>query len=159
MVNTYSAHCDAGVREPRLVRVQQAPVEAVIALSVLFLAGELARHRQRDVGLMQRHPGNVAFTFGMLHGFGFAGALPRLDSQKGDVPLALLTFDIGVEIGQLLFVGVVLLVTAGLRRVRWSIAAWARAAPAYGIGTVAAFWTLQRMALLFRVQMKSSARH
>jgi hypothetical protein len=131
------------------VRVQQAPVEAVIALSILFLASELAKQRNGDTGLMQRYPWIVAFTFGLLHGFGFAGALREIGLPEGGIPLALLTFNIGVETGQLLFVGVVLLVLAGLRRVRLRIPEWAHAAPAYGIGTIAGFWTLQRMALLF----------
>ena len=131
------------------VRVQQAPVEAVIALSILFLASELAKQRNGDTGLMQRYPWIVAFTFGLLHGFGFAGALREVGLPEVDLPLALLTFNIGVEIGQLLFVGVVLLVLAGLQRVKLRIPAWAHAAPAYGIGAVSALWTLQRMALLF----------
>ena len=131
------------------VRVQQAPVEAVIALSILFLASELAKQRHGDLGLMQRYPWIVAFTFGLLHGFGFAGALRQVGLPESDVPLALFTFNVGVEVGQLLFIGIVLLVLAGLRRVRVRIPAWVNAAPAYGIGTMAAFWTLQRMALFF----------
>jgi len=131
------------------LRVQQAPVEAVIALSILFLASELAKQRHGDAGLMQRYPWIVAFTFGLLHGFGFAGALREVGLPESDIPLALFTFNVGVEIGQLLFVGVVLLALTALRRVRLRIPAWLDAVPAYGIGTVAAYWVLQRMGPLF----------
>src|SRR5512139_2441714 len=130
------------------VRVQQAPVEAVIALSILFLASELAKQRHGEAGLMQRYPWIVAFIFGLLHGFGFAGALREVGLPESDVPLALFTFNVGVEIGQLVFVGVVLFLLAGLRRVKRWVPAWADAVPAYGIGTIAAFWTLQRIAPL-----------
>ncbi len=105
--------------------------------------------RRGGDGLMQRYPWIVAFTFGLLHGFGFAGALREIGLPESDVPLALLTFNVGVEIGQLLFIGIVLFALAGLRRVRLQIPAWVNAAPAYAIGTVAAFWTLQRMANFF----------
>jgi hypothetical protein len=131
------------------VQVPQQPVEAVIALSILFLASELAKQRDGYTGLMERYPWIVAFSFGLLHGFGFAGALREVGLPGGDIPLALVTFNAGVEIGQLLFVAIVLLVIAGLRRFSPCIPGWARAAPAYGIGTMAAFWWLQRMAPLF----------
>ena len=131
------------------MRVQQAPVEAVIALSILFLASELARQPRGDPGLMQRYPWIVAFAFGLLHGFGFADALRQIGLPESDIPLALFTFNVGVEIGQLLFVGSVLLALAALRRVRLRIPTWGTAAPAYGIGTMAAYWALQRTAPLF----------
>lgn len=131
------------------VQVPQQPVEAVIALSILFLASELAKQRDGYTGLMERYPWIVAFSFGLLHGFGFAGALREVGLPGGDIPLALVTFNAGVEIGQLLFVAAVLLVIAGLRRLYPRIPGWAHAAPAYGIGTMAAFWWLQRMAPLF----------
>jgi hypothetical protein len=131
------------------VRLQQAPVEAVIALSIVFLASELAKQRTGRIGLVQRYPWVVAFAFGLLHGFGFAGVLREIGLPESDIPLALLTFNVGVEVGQLLFVGVVLAALAGLRRATVRAPVWAQAGPAYGIGTVAAFWTMQRVALLF----------
>jgi hydrogenase/urease accessory protein HupE len=131
------------------VHVPQPPVEAVIALSILFLASELAKQRRGHAGLMERYPWVVAFTFGLLHGFGFAGALREVGLPEGDIPLALFTFNVGVEIGQLVFVGTVLLALAALRNVLSRVPAWAHAMPAYGIGTMAAFWWLQRMAPLF----------
>jgi hydrogenase/urease accessory protein HupE len=131
------------------VQVPQRPVEAVIALSILFLASELAKPPDGYTGLMERYPWIVAFSFGLLHGFGFAGALREVGLPVSDIPMALFTFNAGVEIGQLLFVGIVLLAIAGLRRCSPRIPRWARVAPAYGIGTMAAFWWLQRMAALF----------
>jgi hydrogenase/urease accessory protein HupE len=131
------------------VYVPQPPVEAVIALSILFLASELAKQRHGHVGIMERYPWIVAFAFGLLHGFGFAGALREVGLPESDIPLALFTFNVGVELGQLIFVGTVLLAMAALRRFLSRVPAWARAMPAYGIGTMAAFWWLQRMAPLF----------
>ena len=131
------------------VHVAQPPVEAVIALSILFLASELAKQRRGHSGLTERWPWIVAFTFGLLHGFGFAGALREVGLPESDIPLALFTFNVGVEIGQLLFVGAVLVALTALRRVFLRLPAWVHAAPAYGIGTMATFWWLQRMAPLF----------
>jgi HupE/UreJ protein len=129
------------------VHVSQPPVEAAIALSILFLASELAKQRHGYAGLMERYPWIVAFTFGLLHGFGFAGALREVGLPESDIPLALFTFNVGVEVGQLLFVGTVLLAMAA-RRFLLRVPARAHAMPAYGIGTMAAFWFLQRMAPL-----------
>jgi hypothetical protein len=131
------------------VHVPQPPVEAVIALSILFLASELAKQRHGHAGLIEHYPWIVAFTFGLLHGFGFAGALREIGLPENEIPLALLTFNVGVEIGQLLFVGAVLLALAALRQFLLRLPAWVHATPAYGIGTMAAFWWLQRMAPLF----------
>jgi hydrogenase/urease accessory protein HupE len=131
------------------LHVPQPPVEAVIALSILFLASELAKQRHGHAGLMKRYPWIVAFIFGLLHGFGFAGALREVGLPEGDIPLALFTFNVGVEIGQLMFVSAVLLSLAALRRLVIRIPTWAYALPAYGVGTTAAFWWMQRMALLF----------
>jgi hypothetical protein len=130
------------------VHVPQPPVEAVIALSILFLASELAKQRQGHAGLIELYPWMVAFTFGLLHGFGFAGALREVGLPENEIPLALFTFNVGVEIGQLLFVGSVLLAFNALGHFFLRLPAWIHAAPAYGIGTMAAFWWLQRMAPL-----------
>jgi hypothetical protein len=88
----------------------------------------------------------VAFMFGLLHGLGFAGALRELGLPENEIPLALFAFNIGVEVGQLLFIGAVFAFIAGLRRVRTSWPAWAGMIPPYAIGSVAAFWTIQRIA-------------
>lgn len=131
------------------VSVPSAPVEAVIALSILFLASELARRELRAPGavaaadLTARFPWLVAFSFGLLHGFGFAGALTEVGVPEHAVPLALLFFNVGVELGQLVFIAVVLgigwFVRKALAEPRW----WPTAA-AYGIGSVSAFWVIER---------------
>src|SRR5262249_39786263 len=93
-------------------------------------------------------PWLVAFAFGLLHGFGFAGALAEVGLPRGEVPLALALFNVGVEAGQVLFVGAVFGLLALLRRGRWRPVRWAAQLPAYAIGAVAASWWLQRMELL-----------
>jgi hypothetical protein len=127
------------------VQVPQAPVEATIALSIVFVARELARGQ---AALAARRPWLVAFAFGLLHGFGFAGALAEVGLPHGEVPLALALFNVGVEAGQILFVGAVLGLLALARRIRWQPARWAAQLPVYAIGAVAASWWLQRMELL-----------
>ena len=99
-----------GVATLGFVHMPQAPVEAVIALSILFLATELAKKHDARPRLTERYPWIVAFAFGLLHGFGFAGALSQVGLPQTDIPVALLMFNIGVEAGQLLFIGVVLAV-------------------------------------------------
>ena len=122
------------------------PVEAVIALSILFLASELVKVNRGLPSLTARYPWIVAFSFGLLHGFGFAGALSRVSLPPNEVPLALLMFNVGVELGQLLFIAAVLLLAMGSRKVRSEWPAWARQVPAYGIGGIAAFWLIERVA-------------
>ena len=129
-----------------LVHVPGRPVEAVIALSIVFVAAEIVRGLQGRAGLTARWPWVVAFTFGLLHGFGFAGALSEIGLPQNAIPLALFFFNVGVEIGQLLFVGAFAIgaMLIARARVRWS--RWSEFAPAYAIGTVAMFWVIQRIA-------------
>ena len=126
------------------VHVPQAPVEAVIALSILFVAMEIVHWRQGRPGITRRWPWLVAFTFGLLHGFGFAGALSQIGLPEHAIPLALLFFNVGVELGQLVFIGAVLAVSLALKRLPWP--GWAWRVPVYAIGSMAAFWTIQRIA-------------
>lgn len=130
------------------VHVPGPPVEATIALSILLLACEIARYRAGQPSLTARWPWVVAFSFGLLHGFGFASALSEIGLPRGDIPLALFTFNVGVEIGQLIFIAVVLAALAIARRV--PIPAWVatRAQPmaTYAIGALAAFWFVERVA-------------
>jgi hydrogenase/urease accessory protein HupE len=135
-----------------LVRVPQGPVEAVIALSIVFVAVEIVHGAQGRTGLAARMPWLVAFVFGLLHGFGFAGALAEVGLPEGRIPLALLFFNLGVEAGQLLFIGAVLaLILLGRRAVPRLPPLAPRAAaalsllPAYAIGSIAMFWVLQRV--------------
>jgi hydrogenase/urease accessory protein HupE len=98
------------------VHVPQAPVESVIALSIIFLATELSKQHRGETGLTTRAPWLVALTFGLLHGFGFAGALTEVGLPQSDIPLALLFFNVGVEVGQLMFVSGVLVVIWMLKK-------------------------------------------
>ncbi len=127
------------------VHVPSAPVEAVIALSILFLTREAIVALKGGASMTVRRPWIVAFAFGLLHGFGFAGALAEVGLPQSAIPVALLLFNVGVELGQALFIGAVLLVWAGVSRVSWDPPAWVRAVPAYGIGSVAAYWTIERV--------------
>jgi len=138
-----------------LVHVPGPPVEAVIALSIVFLAGEIVHGRRGHPGLTQKYPWIVAFTFGLLHGFGFAGALTEVGLPRTAIPAALLFFNVGVEVGQLLFIACMIAVFALARRVTrrivvlrpdWPSAYWARAVPPYAIGSLAVFWLIQRIA-------------
>ena len=126
------------------VHVPQAPVEAVIALSILFVAMEIVHWRQGRPGITRRWPWLVAFTFGLLHGFGFAGALSEIGLPEHAIPLALLFFNVGVELGQLAFICAVVLLSLVLRRFAWP--GWAWRVPVYVIGSLAAFWTIERIA-------------
>jgi hydrogenase/urease accessory protein HupE len=129
------------------VHVPQRPVEAVIALSIVFVACEIVHRRQGFSGLTERWPWIVALTFGLLHGLGFAGALSEVGLPQGHIPLALLFFSVGVEIGQLIFIAAVLSFVAVVQRVRIPIPRWGEFVPPYAIGTVAMFWIIQRVAL------------
>lgn len=131
------------------VHVPGPPVEACIALSIVLVATELVHARRGRAGLTERAPWLVAFTFGLLHGLGFAGALAEVGLPGGEIPLALLFFNLGVEVGQLLFVAAVLSVRSALRRLEIAWPPWLEPLPAYAIGTLACFWFLQRAAPLF----------
>ncbi len=123
----------------------QKPVEATIALSIAFVASELIKQRPGERRLSESYPWVVAFTFGLLHGFGFAGALKETGLPQTDVPVALLTFNIGVEAGQLLFVASVWITFLAVRKFVAVPAASARLAAAYGIGAVSMFWFVERV--------------
>lgn len=125
------------------------PLNAAIALSILFLGKEIIRARDGGTSLTIRKPWIVAFAFGLLHGFGFASGLTAMGLPHAEIPLALLLFNVGVEIGQL---GFVLLILALLRAFRLMHMRWPRPVayvPAYTVGVLGAFWTLQRLAIYF----------
>ena len=128
------------------MQVPQRPVEAVIALSIVLVAGEIVHARQGRIGVTQRWPWMVAFVFEALHGLGFAGALPEVGLPQHEIPLALLMFNVGVEIGQLLFIGAVLGLIAVLRGVRIAVPRWLALVPPYVIGSAAMYWLIQRVA-------------
>ena len=124
------------------------PVEAAIALSIVFVAAEIIHAREGKAGIAARAPWVVAFAFGLLHGFGFAGALSEVGLPAGHIPVALLFFNVGVEIGQLLFVAVVLGLAASFP---------ARSPPIAALGdprchlislaSLAMFWVIQRVSM------------
>jgi hydrogenase/urease accessory protein HupE len=136
------------------VHVPSKPVEATIALSIVFVACEIVYRRQGRFGLTETWPWIIAFTFGLLHGLGFAGALREVGLPQNAIPLALLFFNIGVELGQLLFIGIVMaVITLAVRAARefgqrnvapQSVLAWCENISAYAIGAVAAFWLIER---------------
>ena len=127
------------------VHVPGPPVEAMIALSIVFVAMEIVRGLRGAPGLTARAPWVVAFSFGLLHGFGFAGALAQVGLPQKAIPIALLTFNVGVEVGQMIFVAAVLAVTAVWRRVPVPRRSWMPYLAPYAIGAVAMFWVIDRV--------------
>lgn len=123
-----------------------APVESIIALSIMFLAMEVI-HQERGVeGMASRFPWLVSFTFGLLHGFGFAGALADIGLPEQSVPLALLFFNVGVELGQLLFVSVVLSIGFIFRKILFgSLLNNSKTVLVYVIGSISSFWFIERV--------------
>jgi hydrogenase/urease accessory protein HupE len=129
--------------------VPAPPLNAAIALSILFLGPEIVRSWRGETSFTIRHPWVVAFAFGLLHGFGFASALTSAGLPRHELPLALVSFNVGVELGQLGFIALILALERSFRvlEIRWP--RWAQALPGYTVGTLGAFWTVQRLALLF----------
>lgn len=139
-----------------LLTLPAPPVEAVIALSIMFLASELLQREGDGARLTERYPWIVSFSFGLLHGFGFAGALLEIGLPKGDIPLALLSFNLGVEAGQLLFIAVVLVTAALVARLVPAVIEAFRTpkkagstALAYGIGGLSSYWFVERITGFF----------
>ena len=133
-----------------IVHVPGPPVEAAIALSIVFVASEIIHSREGQAGLTEKFPWVVAFTFGLLHGFGFANALNEVGLPQSAIPVALLFFNVGVEVGQLMFIATVFTVIALVRQIMRRSGVpqptWAWRIPPYAIGSVAAFWIIQRIA-------------
>jgi hydrogenase/urease accessory protein HupE len=128
----------------RVLGLPQAPVESVIALSILFLAVEILKKNPDVPRLSERLPWVVAFVFGLLHGFGFAGALKEIGLPEGDVPTALLTFNLGVEAGQLMIVLVTLAALKALARFARPLMRPTLTAATYAVGITASFWFIER---------------
>lgn len=128
-----------------LVHIPPVPTEAVISLSIMLLAVEAVHKNQGQITLSERFPWLVAFTFGLVHGLGFAGALSEIGVPQNEVPLALLMFNVGVETGQVIFVTVVSLLIAGIHRLHSRHALTLERVVPYAIGGIASFWTLERL--------------
>jgi hydrogenase/urease accessory protein HupE len=126
------------------VHVPQRPVEAVIALSIVFVAAEIVRMRRGIKSITFSAPWMVAFSFGLIHGLGFAGGLNDAGLPLAHIPTALLFFSLGVESGHFLFIGVVLSLMAMVRRARIPFPRWTEFVPPYSIGAIAMFWVIQR---------------
>ncbi|MCB0057372.1 MAG: HupE/UreJ family protein [Candidatus Competibacteraceae bacterium] len=133
-----------------VAKVAAAPLNAAIALSILFLGPEIVRRWRGETSFTIRHPWVVAFAFGLLHGFGFASGLAQLGLSEAQIPLALLLFNVGVEIGQLAFVIGILLLERSFRLLEFHWPKLVERLPGYLVGTLGAYWTIQRVAILLR---------
>ncbi len=132
-----------------LVHMPSSPTEAIIALSIVFLAGEIIHKYQGKFGLTERWPWLIAFIFGLFHGLGFAGALFEIGVPQHEVPMALFMFNVGVETGQLLFIATVLSLMALFKRLPLTLPQGSWRLMPYSIGSIAAFWTIERVASIF----------
>ena len=126
------------------------PLNAAIALSILFLGPEMRRMQRGKTSLTIRHPWVVAFAFGLLHGFGFASGLTALGLTRGEISVALLLFNVGVESGQLFFVLVLLMLERSFHTLEIHWPRWALALPSYTVGGLGAYWTMQRAVMMFQ---------
>jgi hydrogenase/urease accessory protein HupE len=131
------------------VGVQEQPVNAAIALSIVFIGVEIIKKQRGEGGLASTYPWLVALFFGLLHGFGFSGALANLGLPRADIPLALLFFNLGVEAGQIGFVLLVLALQWSHRTLDVHQPRWSEPLPAYAIGSIAMFWFITRFAAMF----------
>jgi hydrogenase/urease accessory protein HupE len=129
--------------------VSGPPLNAAIALSILFLGPEMVRVWRGQTSFTIRHAWVVAFSFGLLHGFGFASGLSTVGMPRVEIPLALATFNVGVELGQLAFVAVILLSHWATRTLEFRWPRWAALGPAYTVGVLGAYWTIQRTVMMF----------
>ncbi len=128
-----------------VITVQPALIEALVAFSILFVAVELVHLYNGREGLTVRYPWVIAFTFGLLHGSAFAGALKEIGLPPNDIPLSLLLFNVGVELGQLLFVAVIMAIAWLLSKLPQQLPQWTRWVPPYAIGGFSGFWFLERL--------------
>jgi hypothetical protein len=132
-----------------IIGVPERPLNACIALSIVFVGVEIVRGYRGEIGLTARYPWAVALVFGLVHGIGFAGALAALGIERRVLPVALLSFNVGVEIGQLGFVLLVLALIWAHRRLNALLPRWGGLVPGYAIGAVAMFWFLSRLVRVF----------
>jgi hydrogenase/urease accessory protein HupE len=124
------------------------PLNAAIALSILFLGPEIVRSWRGETSFTIRHPWVVAFAFGLLHGFGFASGLNTIGLPQAEIPVALLLFNVGVEFGQIAFVVLILLLERSFRILEILWPRWVKMAPGYAVGSLGAYWFIQRTVVL-----------
>ncbi len=129
--------------------VPTPPLNAAIALSILFLGPEIVRLWRGETSFTLRHPWVVAFGFGLLHGFGFASGLSTAGMPRAEIPLALLMFNVGVECGQIAFVLLMIAIHRSLAVLAFRWPRWVEFAPGYVIGSLGAYWTIQRSVMMF----------
>jgi hydrogenase/urease accessory protein HupE len=132
------------------IHIPAAPLEATIALSILFVGVEVVRAGRGGTSLAIRYPWCMAFAFGLLHGCGFASGLATVGLPQSDIPLALLFFNLGVEAGQLAFVVVFFAFRWALRTLEVSVPRWVTPLPAYVVGVAGAYWTIAQLENLVR---------
>lgn len=132
-----------------VVNVPARPVDAIVALSIVFLGAEILYARQGRIGLSVKYPWLVSFGFGLIHGLGFAGALTGIGIPTPEIPPALLFFNVGVEIGQLMFVLIYLGIIWSFKQLEVKIPSRLEPVPAYVIGGIATYWFIGRAALIF----------
>ena len=135
-----------------VVKVPAAPLEAAIAASILFLGVEVARAQQGEVHFAARRPWVVAFAFGLLHGIGFASGLNMIGLPPSAIPLALVSFNLGVEVGQLLFVAIVVAGALAISRLKVPLPTYATSVPVYMVGCLGAYWMIERGVQIFSNQ-------
>ena len=131
------------------VGVPEQPVNAAIALSIAIVAVEVLKFKRGEPSLSARIPWAIAFGFGLLHGFGFAGALTDIGLPPENLPVALLFFNVGVELGQVVFVLLVLALLWSHRTLHSSFPRWSETAAIYGVGVIGSYWFLTRVSLMF----------
>lgn len=127
------------------------PLNAAIALSILFLGPEIVRSWRGETSLTIRYPWVVAFLFGLLHGFGFASGLSTTGMPKVEIPLALLFFNVGVELGQLGFVALTFILLRTLQKLEFCWPKWAEVVPGYMVGSLGVSWTIQRVTIMLTI--------
>ena len=132
-----------------VIFIAEKPLSALIALSIVFLGWELCRKQQGKSSLAIRNPWIVSFFFGIIHGIGFAGGLVELGLPESVIPLALLFFNIGVEIGQLVFIAIALGVMVSIKKLEFKFPRWTNPVPAHILGSLATFWFIQRFVDMF----------
>ena len=131
--------------------VPTQPLTAAIALSILFLGPEIVRVWRGETSFTIRHPWVVAFAFGLLHGFGFASGLSVTGMPRAELAPALLFFNVGVELGQLGFVALILIVLQSLKKIELRWPRWVEVLPGYTVGSLGAYWTIQRVMIMLGV--------